>query len=73
MEEEYVDEGNYIFREGERGDTLYFIRSGRVLCFKNNNSFSIILNMNSYFGELSLLSGRGLRSLNVKALEHSKL
>ena len=52
-------QGEYIIREGESGDTFYFIESGRAYATKKNSSGQqetvYEYESNDYFGELALL------------------
>lgn len=51
--------GEYIVREGDKGDTFYFLESGECVATKNrtNQSPEIVFHYKrgDYFGELSML------------------
>lgn len=63
--------GQRLIEEGERGDTLYIILSGRVRAFGSNDKGDEITygsyGPGEYVGEMSL--DGGLRSASVEALE----
>jgi len=65
-----------IINEGDSSDSLYFILSGRVKVFLNDDEGKeVILNTQGtgdYFGEMALLDS-GPRSASVKTLEDSKM
>lgn len=48
------NKGKVIFKEGEKGDSLYIISEGEIEC-KNENGFKRILKPKDFFGELSIL------------------
>jgi len=72
-EVEYLP-GEVLMREGERGNRLYLLLSGRVRVFKDYGSpDETQLNEQSavsYFGEMGILDG-GTRSASVVAMEPS--
>lgn len=69
---EVFGEGEPIVRQGEPGDTCYFIRSGRADVFlrglSGEEGFIASLNAGDFFGEMSLLAGEP-RSATVVAME----
>lgn len=74
-ESTYV-KGEVIFREGDRGDELYFIRSGVVQVFQDNQSRDVILSVFSegdFFGEMALLQNEKVRSTSAKTVERTTL
>ena len=72
-EVEYLPD-EVIVREGERGDQIYLLLSGRVRIFKGYESQNEMqLNEQSavsYFGEMAILDG-GTRAASVVAVEPS--
>lgn len=72
MEEESFAEGTYIIREGETGDRLYFIETGRVKVSKNNQNGEEVrlteLGPGAEFGEMELIDIQP-RSATVRAME----
>jgi CRP-like cAMP-binding protein/rhodanese-related sulfurtransferase len=71
-----VPQNTTIFREGDPGDSLYIISSGRVRIFrKGENQMEIDLAFNGpgdAFGEMALLTGEP-RSADVEAVEEAHL
>lgn len=69
---ETFGDGEQIVRQGEQGDTCYFIRSGRAdVMFKGptgEEGFIASLKAGDFFGEMSLLAGEP-RSATVVARE----
>jgi CRP/FNR family transcriptional regulator, cyclic AMP receptor protein len=66
------DAGEIIFREGDRSDTCFIVRSGRVRITRNHPGGRRLtlaeLSAGEMFGELSMFDGEG-RSATVEALE----
>ena len=58
--------GDYIVREGDVGDCMYFIKHGRVAIVKGEDAVAEI-GQGSFFGEISLLTSEK-RSASVRAL-----
>jgi CRP/FNR family cyclic AMP-dependent transcriptional regulator len=61
--------GDTIVREGEKGDELFIIRSGKVRIFKGKGPDSVtlaVLNQGEYLGEMALL-GEYPRSASATA------
>jgi CRP-like cAMP-binding protein len=54
MQEEEVEEGQEIFKEGDVGDCMYIIHKGNVRIHKGSTTLAI-LKEKEVFGELSLL------------------
>ena len=52
-----VLKGCYIFRKGDEGEDMYFIRSGIVDIMGNNNFKIVSLKEGSYFGEIAIIEG----------------
>ena len=55
-DEVFVKSGSKIFLEGDIGDALYVIASGKVRIYKENNENIAVLSNNQYFGEFAVLS-----------------
>ena len=66
------DEGQVIFREGDRSDTCFIVRTGRVRITRTHSGGRRLtlaeLEAGEMFGELSMFDGEG-RSATVEALE----
>jgi CRP/FNR family transcriptional regulator len=66
--------GEVIFREGDRSDTCFIVRSGRVRITRTHSGGRRLtlaeLNSGEMFGELSMFDGEG-RSATVEALEET--
>jgi CRP-like cAMP-binding protein/thioredoxin reductase/Fe-S-cluster-containing dehydrogenase component len=63
--------GQNIVREGEEGDSFYFLRSGMVKVFQvheNRETVIAYLSAGQYFGEMALLSGNP-RVASVAAID----
>jgi hypothetical protein len=62
--------GEHVFRRGDAGDKMYFITSGAVEVFGDDER-DVLANLGpgSYFGEMALLSSEP-RNASVKAREH---
>ncbi|MFZ5496774.1 MAG: Crp/Fnr family transcriptional regulator [Verrucomicrobiota bacterium] len=60
--------GDVIVREGERGDRVYFVRSGRVRVLKERTVQLAEFGPGDFFGEMSLVESV-VRSANVVATE----
>ena len=59
LKEERYSHGDFIIREGEQGDSMYFVLEGDVVVTKDMNGHSKELKKYSkgdYFGELALLN-----------------
>jgi CRP-like cAMP-binding protein len=64
------DIGEIVIEEGEVGDTLYIIESGKVMVYIDSGDTSLVLSTLSsgdFFGEMALLTSKP-RSATVKAL-----
>jgi CRP-like cAMP-binding protein len=68
MEEVHFEPGETIFEEGEPGDALYLLLSGRVFLDRNGNIFREIKEKET-FGTLDVLDFRP-RSATAKAADH---
>ncbi len=73
---ELYGEGESIVREGEDGDSMYIIRSGKCEAMKigENNRLTLLSTMQGgeFFGEISLLTGEK-RTATIKAVEDTSL
>jgi len=67
-EEVHFEPGETIFNEGEPGDALYLLLSGRVFLDRNGNTFREIKEKET-FGTLDVLDFRP-RSATAKAVDH---
>lgn len=70
-----VPKGTVIFRQGERGDSMFLIRRGRVQILLESGGRRAdvaVLETGAFFGELSLLS-EAPRSATAEALEDTTL
>lgn len=70
-----VEQGDYIFREGDLGTEMYVIHQGRVEILKRvegGETQLAVFEQGDFFGELSLLDEEP-RSASVRALEDSVL
>jgi CRP-like cAMP-binding protein len=67
--------GTVLFREGERGKTMYVIRSGKVNIWKhisNSDLTLAVLGPGEFFGEMALLEGLP-RSAGATVVEDAQL
>ena len=58
---------DFLIREGERGEEMYFLLRGRVQVSQAGRQLAV-LNPGSYFGEMGMLD-RGPRTATVRALD----
>jgi CRP-like cAMP-binding protein len=72
-EREYLA-GEIVFDEGEEGNALYIVRTGRILICRQGHPDQPIAESGagSFFGELALLEGAP-RAAQARALEPSRL
>ncbi len=66
---EKVKDGDFMIREGERGDTMYLIQSGHVVVTTKKGDFQVELarlNPGEFFGEIGALTGQ-LRTASCRA------
>lgn len=66
-----VGAGEMLFRQGDRGETLYIVRSGRLEVLVDDEIVRVH-GRGEAFGELALLSG-GVRTASVRARRDSDL
>ena len=68
--------GDVLFREGDAGDELFVVESGRIAIanksFDGRESVVALMEAGDVFGEMSLFDGQG-RSAEARALEASKV
>ena len=68
--------GDVLFREGEEGNELFIVVSGRIAIanksFDGRESVVALMEAGDIFGEMSLFDGQG-RSAEARALEASKV
>jgi signal transduction histidine kinase len=75
MTEQHYQQGEFIFQEGEIGDAMYIIWSGRVAVIKGDIQSPIVLGYRGageIIGEMALLEGQP-RSATIIALEDLRL
>ena len=70
---ERVRSGQQILRDGERGDTFYFLAEGSLKVSKHNRTLNL-LRPGDCFGEMAIIShGAHLRGADVVAMVDSKV
>ena len=63
-------EGDYVMREGEYAEEMYFIKEGEVEVLATDGQTRIaVLRQGAYFGEIGLLI-TGKRTVSVRALTY---
>jgi CRP-like cAMP-binding protein len=67
MKSIFLPAGHVIFREGEEGDKIYFINSGRVEV-STKDGFKATTEQGDFFGEGALLSTTGKRNATIKCI-----
>jgi CRP/FNR family transcriptional regulator, cyclic AMP receptor protein len=76
LSEETVPQNTRLFRQGETGDAMYLIESGRVqISIRDHEEQEVILAelaQGDFFGEMSIIDGRQ-RSADAKVIEDSRL
>lgn len=76
VKEQNVSSGEILFREGDKGDSLYFILSGQLEIFRGGDGADkttlAILGKGEYFGEMAILEEKP-RTASVSALRDSQL
>ena len=65
MMNKYYPEGYEIYKEGSKGDTIYFINSGTVV-ISTKAGCNATLSQGQLFGEGALLHSTGIRNASVK-------
>lgn len=67
--EDTVTRGTVLFREGTRGDTIYFVVDGEVEIYRGKGDHEVelaTLKQNEVFGEMAAL-GQGVRTASARA------
>ncbi len=64
--------GSIVCKEGEKGEELYILRSGRLKVFIKGNPIAIIEDSGSVIGEMALLLGE-TRTATLQSIEHTVL
>ena len=59
--------GDFVVKQGNIGEEMYFINTGVVEVFPNDRRFRILKSVGDFFGEVSLLQ-KTPRSANVRAI-----
>lgn len=75
LRELYFEPGEIVFREGDEGDTMYLVWSGKVVIIKGDLDSPIILSYQGpggIFGEMAILENQP-RSATIVALERLRL
>ena len=76
LEVSTYEDGDYIVKQGEVGDSFFIIESGAVKCtqIKSNGREVELITLNSgdYFGETGLIS-QAERNATISVLEEAKL
>jgi MinD-like ATPase involved in chromosome partitioning or flagellar assembly len=76
LKESKVSKGDVVFRQGEAGDALYIVTSGRIKCSRldlaGGESVQDVFSDGDAFGEMSLLTGEP-RSVTAQAVTDTKL
>ena len=74
---EAYEGGQYLFHEGDTGDSLYVVMDGKleiVLAADSNDEMLLrVCGPGEYVGEMSLIMPKGKRTASVRARENSKL
>lgn len=70
-----IPQGTLIFKDGDRGDEMFIIKSGRVRIFKKivdaDKTFAV-LGPGEFFGEMAIIEGKP-RSASAEAVEDCRL
>ncbi|MEN3326726.1 MAG: hypothetical protein V7638_1533 [Acidobacteriota bacterium] len=76
LSEESVPQNTRLFRQGDSGDAMYLIESGRVrISIRDDDKQEVTLAelaQGDFFGEMSIIDGRQ-RSADAKVIEDSRL
>jgi len=76
LSEEVVPQNTRLFRQGDTGDAMYLIESGRVrISIRDHDKQEVTLAelaQGDFFGEMSIIDGRQ-RSADAKVVEDSRL
>ncbi len=72
---DFFKKGENVFREGEKGNEMYILQSGKVEVIKNTGKEDIVLatlEPKAFFGEMALF-GDPSRSATIRASEDTKM
>jgi len=76
LSDETVPQNTRLFRQGDKGDAMYLIESGRVrISIRDEDKQEVILAelaQGDFFGEMSIIDGRQ-RSADAKVIEDAQL
>jgi uncharacterized membrane protein len=76
LSEQSVPQNTRLFRQGDKGDAMYLIESGRVrISIRDQEDQEVILAelaQGDFFGEMSIIDGRQ-RSADAKVIEDARL
>jgi len=76
LSDKTVPQNTRLFRQGEKGDAMYLIESGRVrISIRDEDDAEVILAelaQGDFFGEMSIIDGRQ-RSADAKVIEDAQL
>ena len=76
LSDKRVPQNTRLFRQGDRGDAMYLIESGRVrISIRDDDDAEVILAelaQGDFFGEMSIIDGRQ-RSADAKVIEDAQL
>ena len=76
LSDKTVPQNTRLFRQGDKGDAMYLIESGRVrISLRDNEKQEVILAelaQGDFFGEMSIIDGRQ-RSADAKVIEDAQL
>ena len=67
MKNRYYPAGHIVYREGEKGNKMYFINSGRIE-ISTKDGHQATSEQGDFFGEGALMSKKGRRSATVKCV-----
>lgn len=70
---QYVEEGETLFKEGEKGDAAYIVNSGKIGIYKYVEGQEVelaVLNPGELFGEMAIVDGSA-RMAHAVAIEES--
>jgi uncharacterized membrane protein len=76
LSDKIVPQNTRLFRQGEKGDAMYLIESGRVrISIRDDDDAEVILAelaQGDFFGEMSIIDGRQ-RSADAKVIDDARL
>ena len=76
LSDEIVPQNTRLFRQGDKGDAMYLIESGRVrISIRDDDDAEVILAelaQGDFFGEMSIIDGRQ-RSADAKVIDDARL